>query len=110
MITTLRPDLAQPAKKKGKKDKKAVAPQKPEIYLCTPIPAFKSTWNINDSVIANAIIPIQQEVAKKFGLHVIDLHTLYANDGDKMLNDGIHPDAKGARRLAEIIAEAISKK
>ena len=75
-----------------------------KIFLCTPIPAFKSTWNISDEVITDKIIPIQKAVAKKYGLKVIDLHTLYANDGDKMLDDGIHPDAKGARRMAEIIA------
>ena len=81
-----------------------------KIYLCTPIPAFKSTWNINDDVIVKEIIPIQQKVAKENGLQIIDLHTLYANDGDKMLDDGIHPDAKGARRMAEIISAAIKEK
>ena len=109
MLTTLCPALAQPVAKKGKKAKKAVAPQKPQIYLCTPIPAFKSTWNISDAVIVNEIIPIQQAVAKKYGVHVIDLHTLYANDGDKMLDDGIHPDGKGAHRMAEIIAAEMKK-
>lgn len=84
MITTLRPG--------------------PRILLCTPIPAFKPTWNINDSIIANAIIPVQQRVARDYGLQVVDLHTLFAGDGDKMLSDGIHPNEKGARRLAEIIA------
>ena len=111
MILTLRPDLAQPAKsaKKGKKAKKAqtVAPQKPRILLCTPIPALKSSWGINESVIANEIIPIQQEVAKKYGLEIVDLHTLFTGDGAGMLDDGIHPDGKGARRLAELIAKAI---
>ena len=110
MITTLRPDLAQPVKK-GKKAKKGqvAEPVKPKIYLCTPIPAFKSTWNINDGVIVNNIIPIQQEVAMEYGLQVIDLHTLFANDGDKMLDDGIHPDDKGARRMAEIIAGVLKQ-
>ena len=108
MITTLRPDLAQPAKKgKKSKNKSQGASAKPQIYLCTPIPAWKSSWNINDSVIVNGIIPIQQEVAKEYGLQVIDLHTLFANDGDKMLDDGIHPDGKGARRMAEIIADVL---
>ena len=79
----------------------------PKIILCTPIPAFKPTWNISDSVFVNGIIPIINKVAKKNKLQVIDLHTLYANDGEKMLRDGIHPDAKGARRLAEIIAEEL---
>ena len=108
MITTLRPYLIQPVKKKSKK-KTVVEPVGPQIFLCTPIPAFKSTWNINDAVILNDIIPIQQEVAKEYGLQVIDLHTLFANDGDKVLDDGIHPDGKGARRMAEIIADAIKK-
>ena len=60
-------------------------------------------------MIVNGIIPIQKEVAAKYGLKVIDLHTLYAKDGDKMLSDGIHPDDKGARRLAQIIAEELKK-
>ena len=119
MIFTLRPDLQQYASMPAKKAQKAMAkalakaaksgaaPAKPRIVLCTPIPAFKSTWNINDSVIINGIIPIQQEIAAKYGLEVIDLHTLYANDGDKMLSDGIHPDGKGAARMADIIADAL---
>jgi len=106
MITTLRPDLA--AKKRKKLKKGEVAP-KPQIFLCTPIPAFKPTWNINDSVISNAIIPIQQRVAREYGLPVIDLHTLFAGDGDKMLGDGIHPNDKGAQRMAEIIAGYIKQ-
>ena len=61
-------------------------------------------------MIVNNIIPIQQEVAKQYGLQVIDLHTLFAEDGDKMLGDGIHPNEKGARRMAEIIADAIKEK
>ncbi len=80
------------------------------ILLCTPIPAIKSTWDISDSVIVNGIIPIQKKVAKKYGLQVIDLHTLFAGDSEKMLADGIHPDQKGARRLAEIVADAIKTK
>lgn len=82
----------------------------PRIVLCTPIPAFKPTWNINDSVIVNGITPIINKVAKKNKLQVVDLHTCFAGEGDKMLADGIHPDAKGARRLAEIVAEALRKK
>ena len=86
------------------------ADNKPKIFLCTPIPAFKSTWNISDEVIVNNIIPIQKQVAKEYKLEVIDLHTLLANDGDKMVDDGIHPDQKGAHKMAEIIAATIIKK
>ena len=88
----------------------ALHPEKTKIFLCTPIPAVKSTWDISDSVIVNGIIPIQEAVAKKYGVQVIDLHTLFANDADKMLPDGIHPDGKGAERLAEIIGNVIAPK
>ena len=93
--------------KRNKKNKRNEA-KGPKVFLCTPIPAFKSTWDINDSVIVNGVIPIQREVARKYGAQVIDLHTLFAGDSDKMLTDGIHPDGKGARRMAEIIAGEIA--
>ena len=103
MLTTLCPSLATPAKKKGKKARQA-QPRRPQIYLCTPIPAFKSTWDINDAIITDSIIPIQKELAQTYGLQVIDLHQLFANDSDKVQGDGIHPNEKGVRKMAEIIA------
>ena len=107
MITTLRPDLAQPAKK-GKKNKKQVIKNEgPKIILCTPVPALKKSWGINDEIIKNNIIPIQQEVAQEYNLQVIDLHTLFGTDKDTMLDDGIHPNGKGAQKMAQIIADAI---
>ena len=110
MLFALRPDLAQPVKKKKGKKKAAPAPAaRPQIILCTPIPAFKSTWDISDEVITSQIIPILKDAAAKYNLQLLDLHTLYANDGDKMLADGIHPDDKGARRMAQIIAEELKK-
>ncbi len=83
-------------------------PSKPEIYLATPIPAFKPTWNINDSVIANHIIPIIQKVAKKKKCIVIDLHSTFT-DGSLVIPDGIHPNRKGAARMADLIYEAIGE-
>ena len=80
---------------------------KAKIFLCTPIPAFKDSWNINDSIIVNGVIPIQKKVAKKNGLHLIDLHTLMLNDEELIQPDGIHPNEKGVAKMAEIIAAAI---
>jgi lysophospholipase L1-like esterase len=107
MITSLRPDLAQP-KKKGKK-KGAADTATPKIILCTPIPAFKSSWDINETIIKDEIIPIEQEVAREYGLQVIDLHTLFADGEELVQPDGIHPNEKGVQRLAEIIAQELSK-
>lgn len=84
-------------------------PSKPKIYLCSPIPAFKDTWTINDSVIVNGEMPIIKKLAKKNKCQFIDLHTSYTY-GDMMLNDGIHPNAKGAAKMADIIFDAIEKK
>ena len=84
-------------------------PSKPKIYLCSPIPAFKDSWSINDSVIVNGEMPIIKKLAKKNKCQFIDLHTSYTY-GDMMLNDGIHPNAKGAEKMADIIFDAIEKK
>ena len=108
MIDALRPAVPV-LNKKGKPTKKMTIPTTPAIYLCTPIPAFKPTWNINDSVIVNGIMPIIGKVAQRNGLKVIDLHARFAADGDKMQRDGIHPNDKGARRMAEIVAEELKK-
>jgi lysophospholipase L1-like esterase len=109
MITTLRPDLLKPIKK-GKKNKKQVIKNEgPQIFICTPIPAFKSTWNINDGIITNNIIPIQQQVAQEYNLQIIDLHSLFGDGKDTILDDGIHPNAKGAQKMAKIIADVIKQ-
>lgn len=84
-------------------------PSKPKIYLCSPIPAFKDSWTINDSVIVNGEMPIIKKLAKKNKCQFIDLHTSYTY-GDMMQNDGIHPNAKGAAKMADIIFDAIEKK
>ena len=84
-------------------------PSKPKIYLCSPIPAFKDSWTINDSVIVNGEMPIIKKLAKKNKCQFIDLHTSYTY-GDMMLKDGIHPNAKGAEKMADIIFDAIEKK
>ena len=84
-------------------------PSKPKIYLCSPIPAFKDSWTINDSVIVNGEMPIIKKLAKKNKCQFIDFHTSYTY-GDMMLNDGIHPNAKGAAKMADIIFDAIEKK
>lgn len=80
----------------------------PRVLLCTPVPAYKPSWNINDSVIVNEIIPIINKVAKKERLEVIDLHTLFQNnDGKQMQADGIHPTEQGDAQMARAVADAI---
>ncbi len=83
--------------------------KKPCIILCTPIPAFKSSWDINEDIILHQIIPMEREVAREYGLQVIDLHSLFADGADKVQDDGIHPNEKGVQLMATTIAEALKK-
>lgn len=106
MITELRPDVPL-LDKKGRKTKKLTTPSSPAIYLCTPIPAVKPTWNISDSIIVSDITPIIKEVAQQRKASVIDLHTLFNATEETMASDGIHPNEKGAKSMAEIIAAVL---
>ena len=83
-------------------------PSKPKIYLCSPIPAFKPTWNINDSIIRNEEMAVIKKLAKKYKTGFIDLHSLYTYR-DLMLDDGIHPNGRGAEKLVGIIYDALMK-
>ena len=83
-------------------------PTHPRIYLCTPIPAIKNTWTINDSVIAGEIIPVLEKAVKKNRLAgLIDLHTVFTGQETLYQGDGIHPTQQGARKIAEIVAKTI---
>lgn len=82
-------------------------PSKPQIYVCSPIPAAR-IWGISDSVIVNGEIPAIKRVVKKNKLAYIDLHTEFKPTEGMMQRDGIHPTDKGAAQLAKIIAAHIN--
>lgn len=78
----------------------------PQIYLCTPIPGGREDWGINDSTLVAAVIPYIYEVAKEYGLPVIDLHTAFM-PYQHLLKDRVHPNADGAAVIAHVLAEAL---
>ena len=108
MIDSLCP-MVPVLNKKGKPTKKMKRADSPKIFLCTPIKPVKDIWGIANERINNGVIPAIRRVAEKNGLKVIDLNTLFPIDGGNMQGDGIHPTDKGARKMAEIIAEEIKK-
>ena len=83
-------------------------PSKPAIYLCTPVKAFRDKWGITDSVIVNGVIPSIQKMARKNKLTLIDLHSVITDPKD-MTADMIHPNEKGAGKMAGRIAEELRK-
>ena len=107
MIDALRP-MVPKLDKKGRPTKKMVPADSPKIFLCTPIRAFRDKWGITDSVIVNEVIPAIRRVADRNQLPVIDLHPV-VDDESLMTSDMIHPNAKGAGRMAEVISEAIKQ-
>ena len=81
-------------------------PSKPAIYLCTPVKAFRDKWGITDSVIVNGVIPSIQKIARKNKLTLIDLHSVITDPKD-MTADMIHPNERGAGKMAGRIAEEL---
>ena len=105
MIDTLKP-LVPVLDKKGRPTKKMQRAAKPEIFLCSPIKVFRDKWGITDSVIVGEVIPAIQRVAKRNNLQFIDLHPVVTDRAD-MTSDMIHPNEKGAAKMAKAIADAI---
>lgn len=83
-------------------------PSKPKIFLCTPAPVFKTVWTINDSTVANGILPTIHKLAETNKLEIIDLYNELQNQGMNFF-DSIHPNEKAVRVMAEIIAREITK-
>lgn len=93
---------------------RGVKKAKPRIMLCCPIIGDHSDGDeagrCRNSVIRDEIIPKIREVARKNKLEVIDLYNVVdLNDGD-FLPDRLHPNRKGAEKIAKTVAEAIVRK
>ena len=81
----------------------------PRIYLCLPVPVYKTEWGINDSTLVNGVIPIIKKLAKRNNLPLIDLYKGMSNQKANF-PDNIHPNELGAKNIASIIAKTINQK
>ncbi len=84
-------------------------PGQPQIYLCLPVPVYKTEWGINDSTLVNGVIPIIAELAKQNELTIIDLYQEMSGQPENF-PDNIHPNEQGAKKMAAIIANIITHK
>ncbi|OHB63801.1 MAG: hypothetical protein A2168_07105 [Planctomycetes bacterium RBG_13_50_24] len=80
----------------------AELPSKPKIWICKPVPAFNDNFGITNAVIKDEIIPMIDQIAELRDVEVIDLYTPLIN-ASSMFPDGIHPNAGGAKLMAEAI-------
>jgi len=85
----------------------AALPSKPKIWLCLPVPVYATRWGINEATVKGEIIPIIQKVAEEKKLPTIDLYTALSGKPE-MFPDKIHPNAAGAKLMAETILKAIT--
>ncbi len=81
----------------------------PKIYLCLPVPVFKTEWGINDSTLVNGVIPVIKTIAHNNKLELIDLNN-GMRDQKANFPDGIHPNEMGTKIMAGIIAQKIMSK
>ena len=85
-------------------------PSKPKVYVCRPVPVVPpGAFNISAEVLDNGVIPALDQAAKETGAEVIDLHATLAGHAD-LLPDKVHPNAEGAKLMAQAIAKELTAK
>lgn len=77
------------------------------VCVCFPTPDYPGRWGINDKTIREEMIPMIQQVAHADHAEIIDLHTALANRPE-LFPDTVHPNATGARLMAEAVAQALT--
>ncbi len=82
---------------------------KPTVWICYPVPAYPGRWEITDKVIKEEVMPLIDEVAKKADVKIIDLYSALSNK-KKLFPDTVHPNAAGAKLIAETVRTEISGK
>jgi acyl-CoA thioesterase I len=83
-------------------------PSQPKVWICYPVPAYPGRWGITDKVMKEEVIPLIDDVAKASKVDIIDLYK--ALSGKKELfPDSVHPNAAGAKIMAETILPIITK-
>jgi acyl-CoA thioesterase I len=78
----------------------------PKIYLCVPAPAYLDGDWINGMRVRE-LRPMIEQMGKELALPVIDLHSAL-DRRPELFPDGVHPNADGAKLIAETIHAKIA--
>jgi alpha-L-fucosidase 2 len=81
----------------------------PTLYLCLPVPVYRTEWGINDSTLNKGVLPAIRKIALKNKLETIDLNE-GLKDQPTLFPDNIHPNEQGASKMASLIAAKIQRK
>lgn len=80
-------------------------PSKPKVFISLPVPALKDNFGINEKAVLEQQ-PIIRKVAEEEGVTLIDFHATI-NKAEQFDKDGIHPNAEGAKAIAEQVAPIV---
>lgn len=78
----------------------------PKIFIVKPPPIFNNTYELNSTNFVEGVLPRIEQVANALGLPIIDVYTPLINHPE-YFPDGVHPNAEGAKIIANIIYNAI---
>ena len=80
---------------------------KPKIYIVKPPPVFSNGTGLNPEYFADNVIPSIEEVANQTNLPIINVYSALVNSSI-FFPDGVHPNAEGAKLIANEIYKAIT--
>lgn len=84
----------------------------PKVYLLIPPPVFevrgKVPYELRNTVIEEEIIPAVRRISNSKGIDCIDVYEVF-NGKKKLFVDGVHPNAKGSRLLAETVYKSLKE-
>ena len=83
----------------------AQLPSQPEIFVCYPPPIFGGGYG-NNNTIRDVIIPLIEQLPTYGTVEVIDLNAPLA-EARHLFPDNLHPNAEGARVIAEVVASVL---
>lgn len=82
-------------------------PAHPRVFICHPIlVADDGKWGINEPVVREEL-PLIDAAAQKTGAGIIDMQPVLRGH-EPLLRDHVHPDAEGARLMAEKVYAALT--
>lgn len=80
--------------------------KKGEVYICIPVPVFKTNYGITEDILVNEMRPMLLKIAKKTKSKIINLYEpLLGHSG--LLPDGIHPNTEGLAIMAAEVSRVI---
>lgn len=77
-----------------------------KVFICLPVPVYGDAFNIREKVVQNEILSLVTNVASSEKATLIDLNTPLLNKAE-WFPDKIHPNAAGAKKIAELVFNAI---